>query len=84
MTNENEHLENLNDQMIVRRDKMKELREKGMDPFGGRIERTHLSNELIEEYDSLSKEELAEKEIPATVVGRLMAKRGSGKASLEK
>lgn len=81
MTNENEHLENLNDQMIVRRDKMKELREKGMDPFGSRFERTHLSDELTEEYDSLSKEELAEKDIPATVVGRLMAKRGSGKAS---
>lgn len=81
MVNDNEHIEDLNDQMLVRREKMNELREKGMDPFGGRFERTHFSTDLIEQYDELSKEELAEKEISATVVGRLMAKRGSGKAS---
>lgn len=81
MVNDNEHIEDLNDQMLVRREKMNELREKGMDPFGGRFERTHFSTDLIVQYDELSKEELAEKEISATVVGRLMAKRGSGKAS---
>lgn len=70
----------LNDQMQVRLDKMNELKEKGIDPFGGRFERTHYSDELEKEYDSYSKEELAEKEIPVTVAGRLVAKRGSGKA----
>lgn len=80
MVKENEHLENLNDQMIVRREKRDELRAKGIDPFGGRFERTHYSSELKEAYDQFTKAELAEKEFPATVVGRLMAKRGSGKA----
>ena len=78
---DNETMEELNDQMLVRREKMDELREKGIDPFGGRFERTHSSVELTKEYDEFSKEELKEKEIPATISGRLMAKRGSGKAS---
>lgn len=81
MVKDNEQQENLNDQMLVRREKMDELREKGLDPFGNRFERTHFSTELNEEYGNLSKEELAEQKIPATVVGRLTAKRGSGKAS---
>lgn len=80
MVNENEHMEDLNDQMLVRREKMEELRDKGIDPFGGKFERTHYSSALKEEYDHYSKEELQEKEVPAKISGRLMAKRGSGKA----
>jgi len=80
MTKEHEHIEDLNDQMLVRRKKMNELREKNVDPFGNRYERTHFSTDLIEEYGELSKEDLQEKEIPAKISGRLMAKRGSGKA----
>lgn len=81
MTKDHEHTEDLNDQMLVRRKKMNELREKNIDPFGKRYERTHYSTDLIEEYGELSKENLQEKEIPAKISGRLMAKRGSGKAS---
>ncbi len=81
MTKENEHLEDLNDQMIVRREKMNELREKGIDPFGKPFKDTQFSIDLIEAYNHLSKEELKEQAIPAKVSGRLMAKRGSGKAS---
>lgn len=81
MTKDHVHTEDLNDQMLVRRKKMNELREKNIDPFGKRYERTHYSTDLIEEYGELSKEDLQEKEIPAKISGRLMAKRGSGKAS---
>ena len=35
-----EHMEELNDQQIVRREKMAALREQGIDPFGKRFERT--------------------------------------------
>ena len=80
MTKDNEHVESLNDQMIVRREKMEELRKNGVDPFSGPYKRSHYSSELIAEYDHLSKEELSEETIPAKVSGRLMAKRGSGKA----
>ena len=34
------HLEDLNDQMLVRREKMEALREEGIDPFGKRFDRT--------------------------------------------
>ena len=47
--------EELNDQLLVRREKLGQLREKGLDPFGKRFERTHLSAELIEKYDELRK-----------------------------
>lgn len=78
MVNENE---NLNDQMLVRREKRDQLQEKGIDPFGKSFERTHYTNELADLYDEYTKAELAEKEFPAKVVGRLMAKRGSGKTT---
>ncbi|MGM7637395.1 lysine--tRNA ligase [Bacillus sp. Hm123] len=72
--------EDLNDQLLVRREKMQELREKGMDPFGKRFERTHSAAEIISEFDQFSKEELEEKEVSVTIAGRVMTKRGKGKA----
>lgn len=72
--------EELNDQLLVRRQKMADLREQGMDPFGSRFERTHLSDELREEYDQFTKEELEEAGHTAQIAGRIMTKRGKGKA----
>ncbi|OZI10346.1 lysine--tRNA ligase [Bacillaceae bacterium SAS-127] len=72
--------EDLNDQLLVRREKMQELREKGMDPFGKRFERTHSAQSIIAEFDQFSKEELEEKEATVKIAGRVMTKRGKGKA----
>lgn len=74
--------EELNEQMRVRRDKLNEYLEVGIDPFGGKFNRTHLAKDLKEEYEQFSKEELAEKEDEnkVTIAGRLMTKRGKGKA----
>ncbi|GKV57770.1 lysine--tRNA ligase [Sporosarcina sp. NCCP-2222] len=74
------HLDELNDQLLVRRQKMDELRGKGIDPFGMRFERTHLSNEIQEAYEGVSKEELDEQAIEVKIAGRIMTKRGKGKA----
>lgn len=71
--------EEMNDQLIVRREKMAELREKGLDPFGTRFERTTNSAELHANYDDKTKEELQEMGLTATVAGRIMTKRGKGK-----
>ena len=73
--------EELNDQMLVRREKMDSIREAGLDPFGQRFERTHLTNELHEKFESVTKEELEELETPVEVViaGRIMTKRSKGK-----
>lgn len=72
--------EELNDQFLVRREKMSNLRDQGIDPFGQRFERTHTSQQLISEYDELTKEQLEENEIPVSLAGRIMTKRGKGKA----
>ncbi|MDN3451135.1 lysine--tRNA ligase [Planococcus sp. APC 3906] len=72
--------EELNDQVLVRRQKMQAFRDNGMDPFGSRFERTHLSEEIINEYSELSKEELEENPHEVVIAGRVMTKRGKGKA----
>ncbi|MGP4042579.1 lysine--tRNA ligase [Gracilibacillus sp. D59] len=72
--------EELNEHMRVRLDKMNSYREQGIDPFGDKFVRTHLAEELKEHYDQFSKEELEEKAIETTVAGRIMTKRGKGKA----
>jgi lysyl-tRNA synthetase class 2 len=79
VTKEIQGHEEMNDQLIVRREKMAELREKGLDPFGSRFERTTNSKELHETYDKHTKEELSELGAVATVAGRMMTKRGKGK-----
>nr|WP_272917915.1 lysine--tRNA ligase [Halobacillus halophilus] len=70
----------MNEYMQVRRDKMNAHREQGLDPFGDRFDRTHYADQLKEQYDAYTKEELEEKQFPATVAGRIMTKRGKGKA----
>ncbi|HBC4461839.1 TPA: lysine--tRNA ligase [Enterococcus faecalis] len=66
--------------MLVRREKMEALREEGIDPFGKRFDRTHNSAELHEQYDNHTKEELSEMNTEVSVAGRMMTKRGKGKA----
>ncbi|WP_066249324.1 lysine--tRNA ligase [Neobacillus drentensis] len=72
--------EELNDQMKVRREKMNAMREDGLDPFGKRFERSHSTIELIEQYGNMENEELEVKNISVTLAGRVMTKRGKGKA----
>ena len=74
------HLDEMNDQLLVRRQKMEDIRESGLDPFGSRFERTHLSNEIREQFEEISKEELDETTHEVTIAGRIMTKRGKGKA----
>lgn len=69
----------MNDQLIVRREKMQALRDQGIDPFGTKFERTHLAAQLHDKYDEIDKEQL-EEEVPEVVVaGRMVSKRGKGK-----
>ncbi|ETA73944.1 lysine--tRNA ligase [Ligilactobacillus equi] len=69
----------MNDQLKVRRQKMEELREAGIDPFGHRFERDHTNQELHEKFGNQGKEELNDKHIEVTIAGRMVAKRGKGK-----
>ncbi len=65
----------VNELIKIRHQKLKDLKEKGMDPF--KIEKvnvTHYSKEIIEKFDELDGDVV-------TIAGRIMAKRGHGKAS---
>lgn len=74
--------EEMNDQMQVRRQKLQELRDLGIDPFGEKFDRTGDAETLKTQWDQFSKEELADKESEShtVIAGRLMTKRGKGKA----
>ncbi|MGE7667536.1 lysine--tRNA ligase [Ureibacillus composti] len=74
------NIEELNDQLLVRRQKMTNIRESGLDPFGNRFERTHLSSEVSEQFNEFTKEELEESPKEVVIAGRIMTKRGKGKA----
>lgn len=71
--------EELNDQQIIRREKMQALADSGSDPFGHRFERSANSAELKEKYADLDKEALNDLNESAVIAGRLMTKRGKGK-----
>lgn len=69
----------LTEQEQIRRQKMQDLADKGIDPFGSRFERTANSKSLKDQYASFSKEELLEMNVKASVAGRIMTKRCKGK-----
>lgn len=73
---ENEELElDINHLMEVRREKLKKLQDEGKDPFEiTKFNRTHLSSEIKEKYETLEGKDVV-------VAGRIMAKRIMGKAS---
>ncbi|WP_172188513.1 lysine--tRNA ligase [Lentilactobacillus kribbianus] len=81
MGNKNENSSaDLNDQMQIRREKMDKLSKEGIAPFGHRFDRTNENEEIVEKYDKQTKEELAENKHSVAIAGRVVAKRGSGKA----
>ena len=69
----------LTEQEQVRRNKMEELRAKGIDPFGQKYERTDTSKSLKDKYLQYSKEELHEMNVVTKIAGRIMTKRCKGK-----
>ncbi len=76
----NENELNLNEQMLVRREKLDFLRERGVDPFGKRFDRTHNTKQIKEAYEDIDKEQLAQAQYEVVTAGRIMTKRGQGKA----
>jgi lysyl-tRNA synthetase class 2 len=74
-------MEKLSEQEQVRREKLEELRAKGIDPFGQRFDRDNNTETLHNTFDQYTKEELHDMEQkPVTIAGRLMTIRGKGKA----
>ncbi|MBQ4901683.1 lysine--tRNA ligase [Paenibacillus sp. Marseille-P2973] len=77
----NQEVVEISELLQVRRDKLDELRGLGVDPFGGKYERTAMAGDILKQYDGLTKEELEEKQLKVSIAGRIMAKRVMGKAS---
>ena len=71
--------EKLNDQQIVRRQKMQDLMDKGIEPFGRAYKVTHHSKDLKNLYGEQSKEEIEALNVRASIAGRIMSKRRMGK-----
>lgn len=78
VTNQENELSEL---LQIRRAKLDELRALGIDPFGGKYDRTANAGDLLAQYDGMDKEELDEKAVEVKIAGRIMAKRAMGKAS---
>ena len=71
----------LTDQELARREKVKKLRELGIDPFGQAFEVTIKSQEIKDKYKGYTHEELEEMNVEVSIAGRIMFLRKMGKAS---
>lgn len=69
-----EQQQELNELLQIRRNKLDQFRQEGIDPFGGKFNRTHKAAEIIENFESLEN-------IKVVIAGRIMAKRNMGKAT---
>jgi lysyl-tRNA synthetase class 2 len=72
--------DDLNEQQKVRLQKVEDLRKMGVDPFGHRFDRTHVSSDVHRTYGSLSREALEAENVLVTVAGRIVLRRIQGKA----
>ncbi len=73
--------EKLNDQELARREKLKKLKELGVDPFGKRFDRTDSTLTAKEKVKDKTNDELEQNEVNVKLAGRIMFLRKMGKAS---
>ena len=77
-----ETTEELNDQLLVRREKMQQMFDhEEVQPFASGFERTHLSQDIMTEFAEFDHDYFENNEkIMVKIAGRLVSKRGKGKA----
>ncbi|KUO50766.1 MAG: lysine--tRNA ligase [Desulfitibacter sp. BRH_c19] len=63
-----------NELIQIRREKLNEFKQNGIDPFGGKFHITHKAEEIVEKFEVLDGQ-------PVQIAGRIMTKRVQGKAS---
>jgi lysyl-tRNA synthetase class 2 len=71
--------EELSDLLKIRREKMEEFRAAGMEPYPYRFKKSASAAELLTDYAGLKEHEESPAEV--SVAGRIMTRRGHGKAS---
>ncbi len=67
-------MEELNQLILQRREKLQKLRELGVNPYPYSFNRTHTSRQILENFDTLEEQEVS-------VAGRIMSNRRMGKAA---
>lgn len=77
---EEQDLSEKTEQELVRREKMQKLAQEGVELFPHKVEMTHVVSEIVSQYADLTNEELEEKDISATVPGRILSIRKMGRA----
>ncbi|HVJ50500.1 lysine--tRNA ligase [Desulfitobacterium sp.] len=65
-------MEDMSDLWRIRLDKLEALRQQGIEPYADRYQRTHMAQEIIDQFSDLEGQE-------AKVAGRIMSKRDQGK-----
>ncbi|MBI5678409.1 MAG: lysine--tRNA ligase, partial [Planctomycetes bacterium] len=74
-------MEETNELILQRIKKLNELRSLGINPYSNTFKVTDSSKTIIENYGSLSAEELETRKIRCTLAGRIVALRSFGKAA---
>lgn len=74
-------MEEINEQMEQRLKKLNELKESGIEPFGGPFVLTDHAAELLDKHNDSSKESLEAEPVLCTAAGRIIAMRDFGKAA---
>jgi lysyl-tRNA synthetase, class II len=64
-----------------RLEKARQLIAQGIDPYPTKYERTHALGEIVRTWGESTLEELEQAAVPVRIAGRVMTKRGHGKAS---
>src|SRR3989339_1719499 len=71
--------EELSELLKIRRDKINDFRAAGMEPFPYRFGKDAAAKETVEKYAALQEGEESQEDV--SLAGRIMTKRGHGKAS---
>lgn len=66
----------LNDQMLIRREKLEKIRALGVEPYGQKFDWDHHAADIRKEAETLEKEETH-----VRIAGRIMIRRGQGKTA---
>ncbi len=74
-------MEEINEQVEQRLKKLQELKQAGIDPFGGAFEAVHHASEIPDKYGGTPKEELESDPPVFVIAGRIVAMRDFGKAA---
>lgn len=74
--NQNQQGPKLNDQMLIRREKLEKIRALGVEPYGHKFAWDHHASDIRAHAEQLEKEETR-----VRIAGRLMIRRGQGKTA---